>query len=66
MTELIVTVALWVAKFIFEKVEDKKVVGKLIAEWMLVMRKQFLSSAEVYKYYEEMNALADKEPWTET
>ena len=66
MTELIVTVALWVAKFIFEKVADKAAVGKLIAEWMLVMRKQFLSSAEVSKYYEEMNALADKEPWTET
>lgn len=70
MASFIVPIILELVKFIFGRIadssENKKKIAKMIGEWMVVMRKEFLSSAEMSEAFKELWKRAETEPLTET
>ena len=67
MWELIVAVGLQLVRWIFDKSKDKEKIAKLISQWMIVMRKKFLSSADTKADFEDLWKKAESETeWTET
>ncbi len=66
MMQLIATVALYVVKAIFERIADKKLVGKLITDFAVEMRKRMKDSAQSSQYFDEMWEEAKANGWKET
>lgn len=64
MWELIISAALTIAKYFFEKANDKTATVKLITEWMKVMRNEFSASANMKADFDKM--WAEEGPLTET